>query len=112
MNDKDKGKGQDGPGYDGSEARLTTDANHKTTPFADDRRRPAPSDYRNPNMGPGPGGHPGPSGKARDKAPEEHPDQHRDADATREALGCRTPQAPSGRSTLRLRRQRAGPERH
>ncbi len=54
----------DGPENDTSETRLQTDAAHGTTPFGEDKDRPAPSDYRNPNMGPGPGGHPGPSGPA------------------------------------------------
>lgn len=47
----------------------------------DDPDRPAPSDYRNPRMGPGPSGHAGPARKA-DRAGDGGVPT--DADATRE----------------------------
>ena len=78
------GKAQDGNDFDASEERLARDSTHQTTPFGEDKERPSPSDYRNPNMGPGPTGHPGPSGRADDDRPadESAPDVTREpADA-------------------------------
>lgn len=67
---------QDGPTFDGSEERLRRDAAHATTPFAEDKDRPAPSDYRNPDMGPGPSGHPGPARAGADATSGDYPTAH------------------------------------
>ncbi|MEM7566022.1 MAG: hypothetical protein AAF321_02210 [Pseudomonadota bacterium] len=84
MTDSRPASAQDGHTFDSSEERLRQDASHSTTPFGEDDDRPTPSDYRNPNMGPGPGGHPGPSGPAGDHPAKPVSVAPSDPDVTRE----------------------------